>query len=276
MSDMLPITIAFAAAIFLFVVIGITMNDIRTVRLQHALRQHPYARKWRQRPTVSVVHPETLTDSSKAAVKHSSYRKINMDDTNLSSELLLRIPRSAVIEQTAIMNAVQRFNDRPSKQTVELLPLLDTFPKTTITLFTSHHAMLSAPFAAMRAGYDISPVLSTFPRLDRHQAIGFSATTIVYDISRRLLHGVHLTFLTYIAYLALAASQPALLVMYISSFLLWAIWSIGSYPHLSFMQKIGYFALLPVSGIYFVYRLATAPFRFMPRHARPRNAMIET
>lgn len=275
MDSILFIAILFVAATFLFVIIGITINDMRTVRLHNGLRRHPYARKWRNRPTISVLNPDALTEESRTAINRSSYRKIIMDDTNLTGDLLLQAPQSAIIERSAIMHAVQYFNGQPTRKTVELLPLLNTFPNTTISLFRSHHTILSAPFAAMRAGYGISPVLSVFPRID-HCQIAKPLATITYDISRRVLQSIHITLLVYVFYLAIVISQPALLLAYISCFLLWAIWSIGRYPYLSFMQKIHYFTLLPVSGIYFVYRLATAPFRFAPRHAHPRNAMIGT
>ena len=242
------ILLFFIAGISLIaVVVGVTLHDIRVIRAQRAYKLHPYARKWRARPTIVV------TDSDQSASLRRHYR--NVQTTAMANDgPTLRIPRAAQLPSGSLHSAV-RFHAVYPKRPVPLFPVIAP-PATIRQLFWSTYLLLAAPFATMRAGLGVQ-AHRDFPALQYASATGRHSFTVATWTAKC----VYSAFFGYALFLGVVLGQSVLLLAYLAVFGTWSLWAIGRYPSLRFTQKMAFAGLLPATLIYFVWRLATAPLR---------------
>lgn len=239
----------YSAAIITLVIItiGVALHDLRMIRVERMYRQHPHARKWRARPTVTVISAHTVSSL------HQSYRKLQIAAV-ASDSPTLRVPQHTRLPHDSVRHAVRFLAIYPTRF-VPLFPTIAT-PSTTRELFWSTYLLLAAPFAAMRAGLGVQPH-PDFPVLQPQASYsyGFACTAWIARC-------VNLVCFSYALFLATFLEQPALLLGYSVAFSAWALWAIGRYPFIRFTQKILFAMLLPAALIYFLWRLIVAPLRF--------------
>lgn len=213
-----------------FVVIAITVADLRIIALEKALRRHPHARKWRG-----------VTRLRKQLVLHGDEKSV---------------PRMAV------RLALARFQENPSTRFVEVLPRI-AFPQTTRQFFAAYRMLALAPFVRLRAGTNIQPTNHLWPTFAQPNILK-SQRNLHYAFAAWFLYAVNLTVICYVGFVAMLGESSYLLT-YIIIFTLWLAWSVCGYPAISARQKTAYLLLLPASLGYFLGRALVAPFSPLQR-----------
>lgn len=252
-------------------VIGITLSDIRSLRLNSDFRRHPHARRFRQRPLVSVVIDGEPTDDSLKSIRRSNYRKheIITNEKVINGQLLLTITPDTILERTAISRAVRQFNNDSSMHMIEIMPVLQS-PQTVRQFFHFYHKIASAPFITARAGLAVTLPRSSWPVLANLEMTAVTRRTRIYLIMRWLAGIANLYTLVYVGYIAVVLYQPEFFLMYLGTFGAWMLWAMSRYQQLRFRDKLFYLVLAPASLIYFALRSLFTPLRF------PFSAIIST
>lgn len=208
----------------LFVIVMLTIADLRTIVLEKALRRHPHARKWR------------------GVTKLRALLQLHGDEK--------------LVSHPAMRFALARFQAKPSTRFVEILPLM-IFPQTTAQFFAAYRIFALAPFLKVRGLMSIRssqqwPILTqpdiAKTRWERYYAVGVW-----------LLSCTHVVLLAYVCLIA-TLGETSYLLFYIAGFGLWLAWSICNYPGIAPIQKVVYVPLIPVSFGYFLWRAIIAPF----------------
>ncbi len=254
----------FVIALWLLVtIVTTTFHDIRLIHLDKQLRRHPHARRWRQKPVVSIVYESELSEASRLSILQSSYRKrkIIQDPSLAPDGLVLFMRGSDVLQRTAIRDAVVQFQYRQSTGFVEIIPRV-TFPRTVRQFFAVYHDLALAPFIKLRSALGVAPTMSRWPIAVRTESVK-RFRGIIYGTVRWVVQLTNLAVLLYVGYIGFALQQPDYLLAYGMAFGLWMVWAIGGHQQLSFRQKLAYFALLPASLGFFVWRCLVAPFSLL-------------
>jgi hypothetical protein len=244
-------------------VIGLAVNDIQIAKMQRSLHKHPSARRWRRRPTILLGTPTPLKDLKK------SYRKIAIADKSMESDyLILELSDSTVLDQAALINAVQRFNYDASLSKVALLPVVQK-PQTARQLLHTYKVIACTPFRILRAILNID----TDNTLSRSESP--SRYSFIYQMSSDVLKFLNCTLLIYALFAAAVLTQPELLLTYILALGSWLTWTISRYPHLSLSQKTSLIMLSPASFVLFTFDALTAPLRISRRQVQTQNAIMK-
>lgn len=240
---------ALSIIIFFAVFISIALHDFRIIRVERTYQRHPYARKWLQRPMM------TVTGTTDIAYLRREYRHLKATSST-DQTVTLHIPHQLHLQRHSLKHAM-RFHAEYHTKSIPLLPVI-TIPSTLHQLFRSTYLLLVAPFALMRAGLGIVQPHSDFPYITRRSNHSWHSifAVIVWTISLMNMAGF-----CYAVYLALSLQQSELLVCYLAAFWLWSVWAIGRYPSLRFRQRLFFVGLLPATVIYFLWRLVAAPVR---------------
>jgi hypothetical protein len=259
------------AVALLATIIGITLHDVRLIKLDKEFHRHPYARRWRKRPIVSIVINKEPSSACMASIRKNNYRKLEIvsNGNEVHGELLLSISSDTVITQTAISQAVRQFNANPSMRSFEIIPVLES-PQTIREFFRVYHRIALAPFVAARAGLGVTLPSSSWPLMTNLRTTPMSQRTRLYLVLRWLAAVANLYTLVYAGYIAVVLYQPEFLLMYLAAFGFWLLWAISRYQQLRFRDKLIYLLLAPASLIYFVVRSLVTPLRF------PFGAIIRT
>lgn len=267
---MILISVLFCLTLTAFVA-GTVRHELQLIRIQTSVKRHPYARKWRNKPIVWII--------GGVPNQRHNYRKIRRTNSLIARALLAAIiPKDAIIDRSAIKNAVQQFNDDPQLKLVEILPLMRT-PHSIRELFLSYKLFAASPFVASRAGLGIDVTSGELPVAIRNESVPVSHMTFAYTLASWLAKLANLSILMYSLYLALVPGYALFFIIYIASFSAWLAWSIITYPHLRMSQKLAYLLLLPVSFVYFLFLVIVAPVRhagiiWSMMHRR-QNVMID-
>lgn len=274
MAFVLVILCGLIAAALTTVLAGMTVHDVRSIKTRREIKRRPYARKWRGRPTVSVLIDGEPADECLKSIRKSNYRKLKIatDGSDATGEFILKVPSQAVLPRGAVKEAVLHSNGSPTLQSIELLPAIQRMPMTTRELFGHYYVMLYAPLASMHTGLNLTRIDSPYPLLVRRSASPRSRPLTALLL---MFHVLNLMVFIYATYIVVSSLQPELLLIYLVGFTLWGVWSITRYPYASSNLKIIFLLLFPVSFIYFIYRLITAPLRFINLRPLPRNAIIK-
>ncbi len=243
----MTILLVIATIAFITSITGVMLHDFHAIKVERAYRHHPHARKWRQRPAVTVVG----TDDTSALRR--TYRKLRLSSTPAVDGLTLHLPHGATLPPRGLPQAMHFFALYP-KKSLALLPVITT-PTATRQLFLSTYLLLAAPFALMRSGLALPPHRD-FPAVTHTTVHGNGFAAASWAVSIAALYAW-----SYGTYVALFLQQAELLLGLLVAFAAWSLWAIGRYPFLGFRQKMFFVALLPAALPYFVWRLATAPLR---------------
>ncbi len=259
------------AVSLLATIVGITLHDVRLIKLDKEFRRHPHARRWRKRPMVSIVIDRKPSSACLASIRRSNYRKVEIvsNGSEVHGELLLSIASNTMIAQTALSQAARQFNANPSMPSFEIIPILES-PQTIREFFRVYHTIALAPFVAARAGLGIALPNSSWPLMTNLHTTPMSRRTRLYLVLRWLAAVANLYTLVYAGYIAIILYQPEFLLMYLAAFGLWLLWAVSRYHQLRFRDKLIYLLLAPASLIYFVVRSFVTPLRF------PFGAIIRT
>ena len=236
--------------IALFVtLVGMTLYDINRIRLDSSMRN---ARQFRRRPLVSVCIEEKPSDECIESIWNSDYQRIEVvpNGRRAKGKLILLLQPDTILDKTSISKAVQMLEQNPSLEAVEILPLIST-PQTIRQLFRYQRLIATAPFISSRAGLGIILPSPLCPIMMRPQDCK-SWRSPAYSSARRVVHIAVFITLLYACDLDLLFNQPILLIACLSAFGLWMFLAISYYPYLSFLQRITYFLLAPVSIFYFM------------------------
>ncbi len=264
----------YIVTVFTLIIIGTMRHDIRSIRVAAAFRRHPYARKWRNRPIVTIIGG-TLTQ------KHT-YRKIRIGDPSPelppSNEVAAFIPQHVTISKLAISNAITVFNGSVSTTAVECYPIVQ--PARTIKdLFAMYYIFATSPFVAVRSGLGVITPDTGRPVISKHGPLMIGYADAVYLFFSWITKWINLFVFLSSLYLALILGHSGLFIIYLSGFSLWLSWAIVTYPDLPIKHKVGYLLLLPVSFVHFLYLILLAPLRVGSLVSaimhRPQNAKIE-
>jgi hypothetical protein len=240
--------------------VGLTLYDIREIRLDDQAQRHPYARAFRSRPLVSVLVEDHATEACLRSIRESDYRKteIIFPGEEARGKLWMALPSDVVICRTAISTAVRRFNTDPTLGFVELTAVVQP-PKTLRQLFRAFRLVAQAPFISVRTAFRITPGRTPRPLIYKPDTLLRRWPTRVYQLAHWVIAVINVVALLYIAYVAVVLGQSALLLDYTAGFCLWLVWSIWQYPFFSLQQRISYTLLAPVSFCYFIFVSLRAP-----------------
>ncbi|USN96768.1 MAG: hypothetical protein H6797_01020 [Candidatus Nomurabacteria bacterium] len=231
--------------------LGMTIHDIRKIRLESQLRSRPRIR-FKKLPLVSIYVDGTPSNKCMESIWNNDYRKIEIKPLSqpINGKLILRLKSDYVLEKSAINYAVHRLEKDRSLVVVELSPVLQ-FPDTFGQLLHAYRLIAAAPFASSRAGFGIALTHPLNPILIR-PSYHKNMRTKTYAITRWFAFVACIVAQIYACFLALFLYQPILLIGCLSCFWLWMVAAITHYPHLSFRQRIFYALLIPTSLGYIV------------------------
>ena len=221
---LLLIVILTLSSWILFVIIALTIADLRTITLEKALRRHPHARKWR------------------GVTKLRARLRLHGDEK--------------LVSRSALRFALAKFQANSSTRFVEILPIM-IFPQTTAQFFAAYHMFSLAPFVKLRSVISIRSK-QQWPILIQPD-ITNTWRERCYAVGLWILGCINIVLLAYICFIA-TLGENSYLLAYISGFALWLAWSICSYPGIALSQRIVYLLLIPVSFGYFLWRAIIAPF----------------
>lgn len=256
------------------VIIGITAHDISVIKTERAIRKHPNARRLRKRPVVYVVIKGTPTEECLRSIRKSRYRKIIIvgDNSIPTDGLVLQIDNDTILEPSAIIDAVQHFNNDPSLRSIGIAPILQ-MTDSTKQFLRNYYKIANHPFDIIRTVFGVSSRTNTLYRQNRLRK---SRSVRAYISVSWLAKVLNFSLFVYTLSAAALYEQPQLLLIYILSLTFWLTWTIGRYPHLAIHEKASYIFLSPASFIYFACRTLTAPFRLERRQSTPQSAIIKT
>ena len=123
----MTILVVIATIAFITSITGVMMHDFYIIRVERAYRRHPHARKWRQRPVVTVVGAD---DTS---ALRRTYRKLRLSPAAAADGLTLHLPHAAMLPPRSLPQATHFFALYP-KKSLALLPVITT-PTTTGSFF---------------------------------------------------------------------------------------------------------------------------------------------
>lgn len=266
MSIVMIMTLIMLAALVV-ILTGITRNDLRALRTERDYRCYPHARRWRERPTIA-------TSGKHAVALRRTYRKLVTPDDNRSTDWLLHIPDHLTIVPGELPATIRQFISNPAVSYVTILPAIST-PMTLSELFRSSHLIITAPFALARSGLGIAPS-STHPYIINRSMQPARSRTKLYILLCLAVCAAMIAAIVIALKLVVLSQQPELFLVFLAGFAAWSLWSIGSYPHLSYRQKVYFAVLLPATLGYFVCCLVSTPVRLLARLIMPRGAIIKT
>ncbi len=251
---MIIFIIAIAVTTLLIIATCLFVADIRSIQTEKQYRLHPYARRWRRRPTISLVG----TDSGAQLKDMRRHYKHMYDDCDGELQLL---HTNGILDPSKILPAVRRLDTAPIDSVV-LYPHM-TKPQTLRDFMRTYIYILSSPLAETRAeigarptGYHTVLVRSNAAR----RPIAILYELIAFIGSLAAIWGA-----AWSVFLAVTTPNTSLLLIVIALLAGWTLWSIGRYPCLSFAHKVWYAALLPAALGYIIYRSISMPFRSLFR-----------
>lgn len=251
------------------VTVATMIDDIRSIRQQQAMKKHPHSRKWRERPTITVISTHQW---SAFPLQKKSYRKLvmNKSTTVPQNSLILNPNGSNAIEASSLMDGVQRFNNDQRLATIAITPKLST-PTNIWQLLEVYRIVAQLPFDTLRTLCDVSAKVGvSLSRSDTPSKHSFA-----YSASSFVMRLANLIVFIYACYAAAIHTQPELLLIYLTAFNFWLLWAFGRYRYFSFTKKCLYVLLSPVSYVYFVYLLIAAPIRPVHSQHFAQNAIIK-
>lgn len=255
----------------MFVVIAITIHDIRSINLEKALRRHPHARRWRRRPMITINYDAIPSATSTQSLQQGGYRNIRIEEDG-QAELSLQMGADDILHRLALRDANSYLQYRPTARFVEIMPQL-AFPQTTRQFFAAYRTLALAPFVKVHAVMNTNTLARHWPVLLREHTLPTWRERF-YTLAAWMIAVTHLLLFLYIGYVSTVAGQVHYLLVYLAVFGLWLLWSITSYPRLSVRQRLAYMLLAPASLGYFLWRIFAAPFALLwllrPRITRRR------
>ena len=271
MELQLIIAICFMFLAAMTVIIGITIHDIRMVKIERLIHNK---HRFRKKPFVSIVVDDTISNECITSINKSDYRKFEIVFTGekIRNKLVLRLGSNIVLERTAVRRAVRELNAFPSWSHIEIRPIIKAPVKLT-QLFHLFHLVALSPFISARATFNIAPVgRLLWPTVQRTNTSTRQWKSHAYIVIRWLAAIINAVILIYITYLAMVIYQPILLLSYIGALTLWLTVGLLEYPHFSAHQKNIYTLLIPVSYVYFFLYALYAPFAPIIRKASTTTA----
>jgi hypothetical protein len=252
-------------AITCAVLIGVSVHDIRAIHRERAIKIHPHAKKWRERPLVSIIIDGTPTEACLASIKNNKYRKkeiITHSSQIPKGDFIIKIHSTVILMPTAILNAVHELNSRQSLQYVELSQHLNNLTNLR-QLLNNYQLFAREVFQKSRSGLTIS--LGNTPQvvMSRRSHTQLSLKNKVWNSlygTIAILTKIILPFLLmYALYLAFALQQSDALLSVLAIFSVFMTLAIWGHGQLLFVRKLQYFSLLPVSlGFFIVISWITA------------------
>lgn len=251
-----------------YIVIGLTRSDLAEIRTKRLIKKHPNARKLRARPVVHVVINGHATEECLQSIRKNRYKKLVMttEDSLPANSFVLSVDGSTRLEPNSILDAVQQITSDPRRKVVSIAPLI-TFTHSTLYLFRTYALLVRLPFNAASSGFNVGSRGSLTRGKNQHQ---------VFNTVKQLFKLANLMVFIYASYAAANLNQPELILIYISAFSFWLIWSIMRYPYLSLLHKVWFLLLAPVSYVYFIYLTISAPFASSDLQPTRQNAIIKT
>lgn len=239
-------------------IVGVTLHEIHEIQREKSLTNHPYAKKWRTRPLVSIIIEDTPTNACLVSIKNNNYRKkeiITSSTHTPKGEFIIYIHSATILTPTAILDAVHELNSQKNLQYIELANILPT-PHSLGQLFANYRLLTQDVFRKSRNGLGINlhstPANHMVRREQIHTSFAQKTRNILYELIA-LIAKVTLTIaLTYLLYIGFMAKQPDALLVALAMFGSFMICAIWGYRQLLFIQKFYYLALLPVSLGFFI------------------------
>lgn len=249
--------------------IGTTLHAIRAIKTQNAFIKQPHARRWRHKPLLTVVATDIMQSMEQIRRLRRSYRKLTVNSqADTGTGFLLWLPANTTLAPDDLKYSVRQLNDHPNLRYTPLSPII-TAPQNISDFFHAYLVIITFPLAEARSGLRIDLANSFTPFIVNQSVSLRTYRTYIYTTCRWLFGSLALVIFLLSFYLALVMGQPELLTAYLASFCFWCVWAIGRYPHLAITAKLRLIVLLPASLGYFLYRLMTAPVRFLTRRALP-------
>lgn len=266
---MIPFLVLFGLGtiVVLFIIIGMALDDIQDVKTKRAFKEHPHARKWRNRPQVDIVVNDTVSDELLGSIRRSSYKKLCIADaTSDNSNLRLTMTGNVRLARSTVQESVRRLNTNPTTQAVGFTPVVK-MPSTTMELFRTYALLAHLPFISARSGFNIPSQFSlSKPGSEAPRAFAVSIAVLKWSNVALFIYG---------CYAAALLSQPELVLLYMCSLAFWLTWSILRYPYFSFAKKVALLILSPAAFVYFILLAIASPFGPLTKQASRQNAIIK-
>ena len=219
--------------------IGLSLHDIRIINRQHAMTKHPYAKKWRTRPFISILIDGKPTAACLESIKKNNYRKkeiISHSSRMPKGECIIHITGDTILDKTAILDAVFEYNDRQDLHQIEIRRSLSK-PIHLQQLLKNYHLIAASVFQKSRSGLAIS---------------SYKKWNNTYETLSVLIKITMPAVIGYALYLAFWLHQPYALLVTLAIFGAFMVFAIWTDEQLLLRQKLSYALLLPVSLGFFV------------------------
>lgn len=219
--------------------VGLSLHDIRIINRQHAIAKHPYAKKWRTRPFVSILVDGKPTVACLEGIRKNNYRKkeiISHSSRTPKGECIIHITGDTILDKTAILDAVFEYNDRQDLHQIEIRRSLSK-PMHLQQLLKNYHLIAASVFQKSRSGLATS---------------SYKTLNNTYETLSVLMRILTPTAVTYTLYLAFWLHQSYLLLIILAVFGAFIMFAIWTDEQLLLRQKLSYALLLPVSLGFFV------------------------
>jgi hypothetical protein len=246
------------------VLVGVSINDIAMIIKEKEYRRHPHAKRWRNRPLVSVIIPSDITDQTIKSITQNGYRKIELihnDAHSPKGQLVLKISRDMILKKGVIRAAVHQFNGRPRLQRIELETTLSR-PNTVRGFFAIYLQVIRSMFLKSRAGLGVYPKQSVYPTIIRSD-IPPHWTTRLYQACSIASAFIAPAGFAYVYYIGFVLHQPDILMVALavgSAFMVFVLWW---NDQLSFKQKLTYMLLLPATIGFFIIAAFWRPLKML-------------
>jgi len=242
------------------IIAGVMIYDLREIKDRRLLQLHPYTRRYRKRPFVSVIIYSKDINSfleSRKRVVVGSYKKLEVlssdHATEARGEVIIEMGSDCAVDKHTIRRVVERFNINPNVDVI--LPYHRSVPiYSTFGVLRTYRDFLGNILHKSRSVYGVQPVgLNRVYRKDRPPYSQW--VNIPFGLGS-LCFALFIPFiLTYFGYVAVALHQPTMLILawaLLAGFLLFGIWWDEK---LGFWQKFVYSLLMPIAYPY-LYVLA--------------------
>lgn len=265
---MLPLSmmLGIGATVLIAVLLALTVSDVLLIRLQRRIKQHPHARRWRERPTIYVVDP-TASVATMTDLRSTGYRKMKVVTLAPSAGLRLHIHSGLQLAPGSLTTALRLLAQSPWRSSVSLVPNMAD-PTTLIQLLRQYALIAQLPFHILRSLFGTLPINGVVLR----RSPGRYARA--YELVAWAIKVLSLVLFIYACVTASFYDQPQLALLFTATLWAWLLWTVGRYPYFSWRKKTLYTMLLPVSFVYFIYLLIAAPFAPLRQRGFLQNGMI--
>lgn len=237
--------------------IGVTIFDLRETHWQKHYRAHPYARRYRTRPTLLV---DPSTPATQLATLKKEYRKVSSRFPAPDESNVLILQLKAPIQNDTIKPAIIKLISQSRADSIELP--LELLPVATLhQLLINYYLIATDFFRKSRQGFGVQTKASSVIIQKRSRTL--RQIDIIYILLSSSFRLIVPAVIIGILYTGIVLGATELIALTLVSCCLFMTASIWWHDQLNFRQKLIYLLLSPMSLWYFAGVATTASLEIL-------------